>query len=565
MSQPSTNHLLIHLSGLSLWLWLWLWLWLCGLALQPANAIVCYHCDSIALPECAQTLGEVGVLPYKECATELTCAMSIVDSITYRGCGAETPTTEATYAKRCSSNLCNTGVYPPGRLKCHHCAGESCVGAPAGKPRPCRYHHEEDQCYTEIVSSTMAYRGCRSDTNHTAAATAQLCEINGCNDALGAWTLRCATCDSLKARGCKMDLFQLGNRCNVSQFEQCEQQMLLGQEQEQYCYTYRHLGRVVRGCAAELPKELETQRAQLETCASGDNCNAGCLPQQRCLSCNSLEKETCRSNATALMSQVCGSAEASSCYTCEYTNGQLKRGCGAPPTDPQILDCYECDGNSDQQACNSLDFTRCYRCSSDYAAGCANWEKPGGIDIERCTETAAPCLVVNYINGTTERGCQRTDFNCDGAAVASCRSCEGSFCNKGAYPEQRLWCHQCSNCEQVQRGQDAVPCGLLANEPTDQSAACLEYYDAFSKQVMRGCRSNGQLYYECMLRPGGQAGCRLCQDHGCNSTPGQQLRGALQLSDFLGQLKQQEQLLDQLIHLEQAEQQYQVKSLEPVN
>lgn len=47
------------------------------LSVQPAAAIVCYHCDSIALPECAQTLGEVGLLPFKECATELTCVMSI--------------------------------------------------------------------------------------------------------------------------------------------------------------------------------------------------------------------------------------------------------------------------------------------------------------------------------------------------------------------------------------------------------------------------------------------------------------------------------------------------------
>jgi len=43
-------------------------------------AIVCYHCDSIALPECSQTLGEVGLLPYKECPTELSCRVSIGES-----------------------------------------------------------------------------------------------------------------------------------------------------------------------------------------------------------------------------------------------------------------------------------------------------------------------------------------------------------------------------------------------------------------------------------------------------------------------------------------------------
>ncbi|XP_064537460.1 uncharacterized protein LOC135427788 [Drosophila montana] len=499
------------------------------LALQPVGAIVCYHCDSVALPECAQTLGEVGLLPYKECAPELTCAMSIVDSITYRGCGAETPTTQASYSKSCSSNLCNAGVYPPGRLKCHQCAGESCVAAPAGKPRPCLYHREEDQCYTEIVSAALGYRGCSSDANHTAGSTAQLCEINGCNDAQGAWTLSCARCDSREARGCKMDLFQLGSRCNVSQFEQCQQQLLLGREQQQFCYTYHNLSRVMRGCSAELPAELEPVRDQLVTCATGDNCNAGCLPQQRCLSCNSADRETCRSNATALSSSVCGSAEASSCYACEYDDWQVRRGCGAPPSDPHVINCYECADNDELAACNVPDFTRCYRCSSDNAAGCANWEQPGGIYIEQCDVPAAPCLMVSHTNGTTERGCQRADFNCSNASVASCRSCEGSFCNTGAYPEQRLWCHQCVNCEHVERGHNALPCGLLANEPANQAAACLEYYDAHSELVVRGCRSNGQLYYECMLRSSGQAGCRLCHRHGCNETPGQQLRDGLRL------------------------------------
>ncbi|KAL7742148.1 hypothetical protein ACLKA6_018387 [Drosophila palustris] len=517
MSESNFNNLILLLvSGLIL-------------TIVPSWAIVCYHCDSIALPECAQTLGEVGLLPFKECATELTCAMSIVDSITYRGCGAETPTIDATYAKRCSLNLCNAGVYPPGRLKCHHCSGESCVAAPAGKPRPCRHHHEEDQCYTEVINATLAYRGCISDSNHTATNAAQLCEINGCNGDQGAWTLTCVSCDSQQGLGCKMDLFQLGSKCNISQFEQCHQQLMFGQEEQQFCYSYHHLSRVVRGCSSELPADLEPHRDQLVRCATGDNCNAGCMPQPQCLGCNSAVagQEACRSNATSLKSSYCGSAEASSCYACEYDDWSVQRGCGAPPTDPLIHNCYECDGN-EQSGCNVLDFTRCYRCSSaeEAGAGCANWQRPGGIYIEECAQPAAPCLVVNYLNGTTERGCQWQDFNCSRVDVASCRSCDGSFCNKGAFPEQRLWCHQCTDCEQVPLGQNALPCAQLANEPEDQAPACLEFYDSHSKQVVRGCRSNPQLYYECMLRG---INCRICHNHGCNATPGQQLRSSLRL------------------------------------
>ncbi|XP_017854900.1 uncharacterized protein LOC108608157 isoform X2 [Drosophila busckii] len=109
--------------------------------------------------------------------------MSIVDTITYRGCGVETPTTEATYSKRCSANLCNGSVYPPGRLKCHHCASSNCMAAPTAKPVPCLYHQEVDHCYTEWFSATLAYRGCISDSNHTVSQTARLCDYNGCNDA----------------------------------------------------------------------------------------------------------------------------------------------------------------------------------------------------------------------------------------------------------------------------------------------------------------------------------------------------------------------------------------------
>lgn len=456
--------------------------------------------------------------------------MSIVDSITYRGCGAETPTIGATYAKSCSLNLCNAGVYPPGRLKCHHCSGESCVDAPAGKPRPCLYHYEEDQCYTDIINDQLAYRGCMTDSNHTASNAAELCEINGCNEKQGAWTLSCVSCDSQEGLGCKMDLFQLGNKCNISQYEQCHQQLLLGQEDQQFCFTYRHLSRVVRGCSSEMPEELEPYRDQLVQCATHDNCNAGCTPQQQCLSCNSANQDKCRSNATSLTSSYCGSAEASSCYACEYDDWSVQRGCGAPPTDPLIHNCYECDG-TEKKGCNLLDFTRCYRCSSaeEAGAGCANWERPGGIYIEECALPAAPCLALNYLNGTTERGCERKDFNCSTASVASCRRCEGSFCNKGAFPSQRLWCHQCHNCEQVSSGQNAMPCALLANEPDDEVPACLEYYDSHSKQVVRGCRSNAQLYYECMLRSGNEASCRICHSHGCNATPGQQLRPRPQL------------------------------------
>ncbi|KAH8409607.1 hypothetical protein KR222_011161, partial [Zaprionus bogoriensis] len=497
------------------------------LLFRPAWGIVCYHCDSIALPECAQTLGEVGQLPYKECATELTCAMSIVASITYRGCGAETPTTQATYSKRCSSNLCNTGVYPPGRLKCHHCAGAECVAAPVGKPRPCRLHHEvdEDQCYTEIVNATYAYRGCKSDTNHTASGLAQLCEINGCNAQQGARILTCARCDSREALGCKRDLFQLNSaRCNISLYDQCEQQLLLGHAEEQhYCFTYHQHDRVVRGCSTQLPVELEAQREQLVQCNAANNCNVGCIAAPRCISCSSTEQELCRSNASALSSITCGSPEASCCYACVYDDWQVRRGCGAPP-EQSSLQCYECDGNA-LAGCNRMDYTRCYRCSSDDGAGCANWQQPGGIYIEQCAQLATPCLALNYANGTTERGCWRDNFNCNAADVASCRQCDGSFCNTGAFPEHRLWCHQCSgNCEHITQGQTALPCTRLANEPADQLHDCLEYYDQFAGQVVRGCRSNALLYYECMLHNGHAAACRLCTTPGCNATPGEELR-----------------------------------------
>ncbi|XP_039229357.1 uncharacterized protein LOC6529644 [Drosophila yakuba] len=494
-------------------------------------AIVCYHCDSIALPECSQTLGEVGVLPYKECPTELTCAMSIVDSITYRGCGAETPIAGAAYSKTCSSNLCNAGVYPPGRLKCHHCAGQECVAAPASKPKPCRYHLEEDQCYTDVISSSEAYRGCVSEQNHTLSNAAKLCDINGCNEDQGAWIQVCATCDSANSRGCKIDLFQVNTgRCNVSLYEECQQDVLLGEQEDKYCFSFQRLSRVVRGCSTKMPSDLEPYVEQLEKCRSGGHCNAGCIAQQKCFTCNSADQELCRTNITSIANSTCSSAEASSCFSCEYSNWSIQRGCGAPPTNPQITKCYECD---DGAGCNRKDFTRCYQCSTEQAgAGCANWERPGEIYIEECAEPGAPCVVVSYNNGTTARGCQKSDFSCTSANVASCRPCEGSFCNKGPFPEERLWCHQCrgvQDCEEISRGQTALPCPLRGNEPEHQELACLEFFDINSKEIVRGCRSNSQLYYECLLKSNHLDSCRTCHSQACNNSPGQDLRAAYDL------------------------------------
>ncbi|KAH8374462.1 hypothetical protein KR200_003336, partial [Drosophila serrata] len=497
-------------------------------------AIVCYHCDSIALPECSQTLGEVGVLPYVDCPTELTCTMSIVDSITYRGCGSVTPTIGATYSKTCSSNLCNAGVYPPGRLKCHHCAGPDCVAPPGAKPKPCRYHLEEDQCYTDVISSSDAYRGCVSEQNHTLSSAAVLCEINGCNEEPGARMQICASCDSEAGRGCKMDLFQVNSgKCNVSLYEECQQEVLLGEPDDKYCFSYRKLSRVVRGCSTQIPADLEPHLDELEKCRSSEsNCNAGCIPQQKCLTCNSLNQELCRTNVSTISSTTCGSAEASDCFVCEYSDWSLQRGCGAAPNNPGITRCYECD---EQGGCNNKTFTRCYRCSTDEAgAGCANWERPGNIYIEECDDIAAPCLALSYSNGTTERGCQRKDFSCNSAQVANCRTCEGSFCNKGAFPEQRLWCHQCNgtgdhDCEKIERGQTALPCAVQANEPENQALACLEYFDTHSQQVVRGCRSDTGLYYECLLRSSHHDNCRICHTQACNNSPGSDLKAAYEM------------------------------------
>ncbi|XP_016926883.3 protein psiL [Drosophila suzukii] len=494
-------------------------------------AIVCYHCDSIALPECSQTLGEVGLLPYKECPTELSCRVSIVDSITYRGCGAETPITGSTYTKSCTANLCNGGVYPPGRLKCHHCAGQDCVATPGAKPKPCRYHLEEDQCYTDVLSSSEAYRGCVSEQNHTLSSAAKLCDINGCNEDQGAWTQVCATCDSAEGRGCKMDLFQINTgMCNVTLYEECHQEVLLGEKEDKYCFSFRKLSRVVRGCSTKMPADLAPFLEELEKCRTSDNCNAGCITRQRCLDCNSLDQELCRTNVTAISASTCGSAEASSCFSCEYSNWSMQRGCGAPPTNPDVVKCYECD---EEGGCNNKDFTRCYQCSTDQAgAGCANWERPGEIYIEECVEPATSCMVVSFNNGTTARGCQKPDLSCTSANVANCLPCQGSFCNKGAFPEERLWCHQCTgvgDCEEISRGQTALPCPVQANEPEDQKVACLEYFDTHTKQVVRGCRSNSEMYYECLLRSNQHDSCRICHSQACNNSTGKELRASYEL------------------------------------
>ncbi|EDW90350.2 uncharacterized protein Dyak_GE12686 [Drosophila yakuba] len=456
-------------------------------------AIVCYHCDSIALPECSQTLGEVGVLPYKECPTELTCAMSIGKvKFLIRGVACK-----ALLLRNAASVAMATG----------------------------------STLFQLLYIRLEAYRGHVSEQNHTLSNAAKMCDINSCNEDQGAWIQVCATCDSANSRGCKIDLFQVNTgRCNVSLYEECQQDVLLGEQEDKYCFSFQRLSRVVRGCSTKMPSDLEPYVEQLEKCRSGGHCNAGCIAQQKCFTCNSADQELCRTNITSIANSTCSSAEASSCFSCEYSNWSIQRGCGAPPTNPQITKCYECD---DGAGCNRKDFTRCYQCSTEQAgAGCANWERPGEIYIEECAEPGAPCVVVSYNNGTTARGCQKSDFSCTSANVASCRPCEGSFCNKGPFPEERLWCHQCrgvQDCEEISRGQTALPCPLRGNEPEHQELACLEFFDINSKEIVRGCRSNSQLYYECLLKSNHLDSCRTCHSQACNNSPGQDLRAAYDL------------------------------------
>lgn len=381
-----------------------------------------------------------------------------------------------------------------------------------GKPHPCRLHREEDECYLDIRSSTEVYRGCRSDTNHTISETASFCDYNGCNKDSAVSSLKCAYCDSYLSRGCKMDLMASSG---ITQFEVCEMDVPLNSNNT--CFTFRNLDHVVRGCSdRHVTDEIKENMDRFVACTGGDFCNAGNLPYQQCLKCNSaLGNENCRFLPALVSKSVCGSAEASSCYAIEYNNWHVERDCGTLPQRSDVNRQYECDIGTD---CNATPFTRCYQCSTTTNAECATWQKPGLLEIEECQRPGANCVVATLQEGITKRGCESETFNCTLSSTIDCKSCQGSFCNSGQFPAASLRCYQCgsqtNDCSQTLVG-NPLPCPESDLEPSRGGLqGCFEYFNVRKGHIVRGCASNASEYYNCMLQS--ESTCRLCYTNGCN-------------------------------------------------
>ncbi|XP_061387381.1 uncharacterized protein LOC133322397 [Musca vetustissima] len=485
------------------------------------HAIVCYKCDSISFEGCATTLNDTEI-PYEDCGSStLWCATAIVDNVTYRGCSSSTPSIGASYRKTCQINLCNKGVYPPGRMKCHQCSGEGCQMKPMGKPHPCLNFSEDDACYLDIRSPDQVYRGCKSDRNHTISDRAIFCDYNGCNDASSTGTLKCAHCDSHQRLGCKMDLT---SSSNISQYEVCEMKTTL--DNSNTCFIYKNLDHVVRGCSdRHMTDEMRQHKDRLTECTGHDLCNSANMPFQQCLVCNSEsgKDDDCRFTPSLVRSSYCGSPEASSCFAVEYENWHVERGCGRPPKRADINRQYECDEGKE---CNATPFVRCYKCSTEHNSDCAAWQRPGFLEIEECQNPGANCVIATFTDDITKRGCETQLLNCTLSNIAECQSCQGSFCNRGSFPPDRLHCYQCGtevdDCKTALAGRP-TPCPKNELQPaTGAKEGCYEYFSLTQRHVVRGCASNTSEYYKCMLESGSK--CKLCNKNGCNNNPMEESR-----------------------------------------
>lgn len=377
-------------------------------------------------------------------------------------------------------------------------------------------HHIDDHCYTDAISATETYRGCRSDTNHTLSKAAIMCDYNGCNSEASVHHLTCAECDSDFDVGCKMDLFNLNNPgCVISNYRQCSFDSLLSDPQS--CFTYQHGNRVIRGCMPNFPQDLlvDDETPLLIECSDKNFCNTDCIPQQSCMQCDSFTNDECRlGNIT---SHECSSAEDSTCWACEYASMEVKRGCGLSQRQHENDRCYECSDNG----CNNAKFSRCYKCSTEIQGNnCATWTNPDfGIEIEECSDPFARCVATMFNNGTVIRGCQTKELQCETAYNSNCLSCEGSFCNKGQFPAQRLLCYQCSNADDSNCAflDNIEPQPCISNIQTDaEHMVCYEYYSS-DQGMVRACSSTSiNDYYNCLLQG---ASCRICNTNGCNNSP----------------------------------------------
>ncbi|XP_053692259.1 uncharacterized protein LOC128740719 [Sabethes cyaneus] len=275
------------------------------------------------------------------------------------------------------------------------------------------------------------------------------------------------------------------------------------------CYTYfNSMNWVVRGCLSSKedgPCVNECIPCDMHGCNKQDPLQFNTLT---CISCKEDECDDLKLGSTCTEEILLGRQDY--CYTYEDEN-TLQKGCLSDLK--EINEIREaCENNSamcsicGHNNCNG-DFHYCVTCdSSSYPACASSFQIVPSELTEDCAERKCVSFIDDYAD--TWKGCVSDLKSCD-LEDSNCLECTGSMCNNVMFPDDRIMCHQCDNCNQLQSTQ--LPEACPKYKPDE---SCFTY--KIDDMVFRGCSSLSN--YDC--DPSMDI-CLTCTESGCNNEPKQ--------------------------------------------
>ncbi|EDW91184.1 uncharacterized protein LOC6530559 [Drosophila yakuba] len=479
------------------------------------SAALSTDCEHYINPECYSYLNEDGVL--------LRGCLKDTDDELFDECSSA-GTTNCTI---CSTNNCNSDVYPADWLTCLRCDSASdsdCALNPSSYSSYCRTYSDDDACVTSLTNGRTR-RGCQSEVNCDAsqAGSCRVCSGANCNTVdlqssyvgePGKWTdlpLSCHVCSD--AASCAT----VGTATT-----KCE-----GNNKQTCSTVFNSEGQVVaRGCSDSV------------LAANADYCD---LDGDKCPQCKS---DGCNT-AVSLDSYVdCYFCDAEDDVNCSWEKPETTRKCqgqcmtGLYPRssswDSALLptrgclddlneaerascaagthsNCTACTGslcNGDDVIANPLE---CYTCKDPYC------ESP---ETSKCVAYREndQCYLAYDDSGVVAMGCA-SDFETQviKELVAQQRLllCSGQKCNEYSITPDPNTCLQCSST-------DDSRCATNPNQLTTTNICsqlpyteCVTQIDSQGNTI-RGCISSlgGDDFYECLTGDGKL--CETCTGERCN-------------------------------------------------
>ncbi|XP_030383159.1 uromodulin-like [Scaptodrosophila lebanonensis] len=229
-----------------------------------------------------------------------------------------------------------------------------------------------------------------------------------------------------------------------------------------------------------------------------------------CYVCDS-DNAKCITNVASIDKETCTEDEIS-CYTKSDITGKVTRGCLAKDDNNcSSPDCFQCSDSG----CNTHPI--CKKCEAS-DPDCSQTDAKADEYNQVC-ELGNMC--VKQLNDAKRvvRGCG-DGKSCESNTEA-CIACVGPNCNEGIYPESRLQCYQCENCNFLNNN-SSMPC--LVYDDAEKCYARAESADT----MQRGCFSDPAAKCSASTT---DPKCLSCNENGCNKLKYERNVDCFQCSD----------------------------------